>query len=294
MNNENLNFGFSADEDDIEVTSSVTDEESVDSSTNRQLVYSYGDGNKVFFATADDVLVFNNNTLANIRGVQTLEDGNRTVIVFNDFTSLNVYGKPKEIIFDNNAVSNSEEIERTTEDVFDFGATMSMLEASSQEAHAIYADTSDVIDLADLGVSSANVRGIKQYESGTRTFIALNDFNYLNIYGRPGAVVLDGQTIISNEPDTTSWEDTYADAYTYNYGDGNKTMFADEDDIINLSSVTWDEIRGVSVEDASSRYVFNDWSTLNVLGPASTVLIDNNAYNINYSDKAIQPQSSNE
>ena len=78
------------------------------------------------------------------------------------------------------------------------------------------------------------------------------------------------------------------DNFIYNYGEGNDVIFADKQDVINLGSVTFEQIRGFKIEDNRALFVFDDFSNLSVMGHASTFIIEGQAYNADYDNGRLQ------
>lgn len=61
-------------------------------------VYNYGNGNDEIFADEEDIVNFGNVNLGQIRGVNMKD--NRTLFVFDDLGSLNVFGRADTFILD--------------------------------------------------------------------------------------------------------------------------------------------------------------------------------------------------
>ena len=78
------------------------------------------------------------------------------------------------------------------------------------------------------------------------------------------------------------------DHFIYNYGDGNDVVMADEEDIVNLGSVTFEDIKGISFEDYAVRFIFNDYGSLGVMGRAGEFDIDGQKYTPNYETKTFE------
>lgn len=239
-------------------------------------VYNYGDGDEVLVVDEDDSISFDSDTALHIRGIQQVND--ETKVVFDDYSSLNMFGRIGSVIVDGETVIHNEPV-----------ATPSTSEETKITDYnlGIYATPDDTIDLNSLGISSSDIRGIKEVY-GYRTLITYDNYNSLNIYGKPGAVVLDGNTIISNDWSSyENWGDDSESIVSVTSPYNNGVVFLSEDDTINLSSVTWNDILGYKIEDDRSMFAFNDYSAVQVLGNPDTLLVGDDTYSINYSNHSI-------
>lgn len=81
------------------------------------------------------------------------------------------------------------------------------------------------------------------------------------------------------------------DTFIYHYGEGNDVVSADENDIVNLNGVTFDQIKGISVEDYAVRFVFSDFGSVGVLGRAGEFQIDGVTFTADYENKTLKVKS---
>ena len=84
------------------------------------------------------------------------------------------------------------------------------------------------------------------------------------------------------------------DRFIYMYGNGNDVVLADENDIVDLDSVDFGQVKGLSFEDNSIRFVFNDFGSLGVLGRVKEIDINGGQYTPNYETKTFEPKTSSE
>ena len=229
----------------------------------------------------DDVVNFDSDTATHLRGLQQLYDGYRTVAVFDDYSTFNIYGRPSDIIVNGQTVVHNDPIAEPTYVETGLPYTLNGETKYYYSNSSIAADEDDTIELSSE--MAGHLRGVQSYYDGYRTLMSFDDFSALNIYGRPGNVIVNGQTIVHNDApaDSEDWGDSDSvDTY-----DG--IILADEDDVINLSNVTFNDIRGIKIEDQSAIFVFNDYTALNVFGRADAVVIGNDTYDINYDNHSL-------
>ena len=81
------------------------------------------------------------------------------------------------------------------------------------------------------------------------------------------------------------------DIFVYNYGEGNDAIFADEEDIVNLGNVNFAQIRGLDMKDNRTLFVFDDFSSLNVMGRAGAFIIEGKTYAADYDNKQFKAVS---
>jgi hypothetical protein len=77
------------------------------------------------------------------------------------------------------------------------------------------------------------------------------------------------------------------DTFIYHYGEGNDMVLADEEDTVDLSSVSVEQIRQLKLEDNRVLCVFDDYSTLDVAGRIGKFLVDGNTYQVDYDNKVV-------
>lgn len=236
-------------------------------------VYNYGDGDKTWTLNEYDSLTIDSDTANHVIGIQ--ESGNITKIVFDNYSSLNVGGRPGSIIVDGVTVVSNEIPTATSENI----------EITTYDSD-IYATTSDSINLDSMGLTPNRIVGIRQV-ADARTTVVYDTYRALNIWGYPGEVISNGQTIISHDP-SQDWGDSSSEDY-YESRFGNQVVFLNEDDTINLSSATWDDILGVNIEDNNSMFVFNSFDSLRVYGKPAEAIIGDSTYSINYTNHTITP-----
>ena len=237
-------------------------------------VYNYGDGDKTWTLSETDSLTINSDTASHIIGIQELDE--TTKIVFDNYSSLNVGGRPGEIIVDGVTVVTNEIPTATSETI----------EITSYDSD-IYATPNDTINLDSMGITPDKIKGIRQVYDN-RVSVVYNTYRALDIWGYPGQVISNGQTIISHDPNV-NWGDSSDD---FDVRFGNQVQILSESDTINLSSVTWDDILGVNIEDNNSMFVFNDFDSLRVYGKPGSALIGDRTYSINYDNHTLTEVSS--
>lgn len=240
-------------------------------------VYNYGDGDEVLVVSEDDSISFDSDTAIHIRGIQQVNE--ETKIVFDDYSSLNVFGRVGSVIVNGETVIHNEPIATPS--------TSKELSVTDYESE-IFATPSDTIDLNSMGITSDRIRGIQQVY-GYRTLVVYDNYNSLNIYGKPGAVVLDGNTIISNDWSSyEDWGDSSSESAMYLTNPySNEVLYLSNSSTIDLSSVTWDDILGYKIEDDRSMFAFSDFSGFQVLGNPDTLLVGDETYAINYNNHSI-------
>ena len=81
------------------------------------------------------------------------------------------------------------------------------------------------------------------------------------------------------------------DTFVYNYGEGSDIAFADENDVVNLGSVTFEDIKGIKFDDEKVIFVFNDFGCLNVMGRAGEFDINGQKYTANYETKTFEAKA---
>ena len=253
-----------------------------------EFVYKYGTGDDVYWVDEDDVISLDSDTASHVIGWTQYRD-TRNLFVFDDYSSLNVYGRVGQLVVDGETWVTNEKTTETTEITDDIVTSGFSYELGDGD-RTIFIDAGDVISIGSD--TASHIVGIKQYDSHDRTLFVFDDYRSLNVYGIPSEVIIGGETIITNTvvADTTT-DDVDDNRFVYTYDSGNAIFEADEDSYIDLSGVTWDQIRGLKIDEASSLYVFDNFNTLNVWGPAKEVAIENSLYEINYSDRILVPTS---
>ena len=153
---------------------------------NRNYVYNYGDGNKIWTLSEYDTLTIDSDTASHIIGIQELDE--TTKIVFDNYSSLNIGGRPGAIIVDGETIVSNEmpTVTSGTMDITTYDSDM-------------YANTSDIVNLDSLGITPNRIVGIRQV-ADARTTVVYDTYRSLNIWGYPGEVISNGQTIISHNP----------------------------------------------------------------------------------------------
>ena len=252
-------------------------------------VYNYGVGDKVWTLNEDDSLSIDSDTATHIIGIQTY--GEATKIVFDDYSSLNIWGRPGEVVVNGETIVEYDPIDYALD--------------SLDVDNEIYTTQNATIDLNQFGLSGDRVRGIRQVDE-FRTLVAYDNYQALNIYGRPAEVVLDGNTVIKNDPiyvesdevvatNDILWGTSDTNVFSYKYGDGSDIVIgAESDDVIDLSSVKMSDIRGIKLEDEKLQFVFNNYEALNVFGRPGTVCIENDVYSVNYDNHTMTKVSTSE
>ena len=144
------------------------------------------------------------------------------------------------------------------------------------------------VDLSNIGLTSDRIRGIQQV-ADYRTVVVYDNYQALNIYGRPASVVDGDVTLLTNDPiPSGDWGDSSTEGFTTKYG--NTVLFLSENDTIDLSYVDPFEVLGINIEEDQSLYVFDDFSNLRVYGNPSEVVIGDDTFSIDYNRKTLTMQ----
>ena len=79
------------------------------------------------------------------------------------------------------------------------------------------------------------------------------------------------------------------DVFKYNLGNGNDAIIgAESQDIVDLSSITMNDIRGIKFREFGSLFVFNDFGSLSIFGKPDTFIIGSeNVYKADYENSTL-------
>ncbi|MBQ6976228.1 MAG: hypothetical protein IJQ16_06725 [Selenomonadaceae bacterium] len=235
-------------------------------------VYNYYEGDSVLIVDESDSVSLDSDTAIHVRGIQQVNDS--TKIVFDNYTSLNIFGRVGSLIVDGETVISNTPIPSSSSESVDI---------TSYDSE-IYAATGDTIDLGDLGITANRIRGIQRFNY-PRTAVVYDTYRSLNIYGYPGEIDLNGTALITNDTSSIDWGSSDEGGTSFIY-DSNYLVL-NETSTIDLSSVDWDDILGVKVDDDSAMFVFSDFSGVQVFGKAGSAVIGDDLYSIDYNNGTI-------
>ena len=239
-------------------------------------VYNYSSGDEELYVDTDDTVTFDSDTSVHIRGIQQVADY-RTVVVFDNYRALNLYGRVGEVIVDGKTVIKNDPISVDTSEI-----------STDDTIEDFYTTTGGTVDLSNIGLTSDRIRGIQQV-ADYRTVVVYDNYKALNIYGRPASVVDGDVTLLTNASiPSGDWGDSSTEGFTTKYG--NTVLFLSENDTIDLSYVDPFEVLGINIEEDQSLYVFDDFSSLRVYGNPSEVVIGDDTFSIDYNRKTLTMQ----